>query len=193
MKTKKNNHVSMLLSAMFIGIGLVLPFLTGQIQQIGNMLLPMHLPVMLCGLICGWQYGLVVGAVLPIMRSFFFAMPVLYPSAVSMSFELSTYGFVIGLLFSRAKWKCVKSLVRCLLISMVAGRIVWGVVMTVLMGFTSEHFTFYAFLTGAFINALPGIILQLLLIPSVMLFLDKTHIHKFNSHKSNGYENISIR
>lgn len=185
MKAKRNSLISMLLSAMFMGIGLVLPFLTGQIQQIGNMLLPMHLPVMLCGLICGWQYGLVVGFALPLMRSLLFAMPVLFPSAVAMSFELATYGFVIDFLFSRARWKCVRALIRCLVISMLAGRIVWGIVMTVLMGFSTEHFSFYAFLLGAFINALPGIILQLLLIPSVMLLLDKTHIHKLSPQKSN--------
>lgn len=184
MKTKqKNSLLSMLLSALFIGVGLVLPFLTGQIQQIGNMLLPMHLPVMLCGLICGWQYGFIVGAILPLLRSLLFTMPVFYPSAVAMSFELATYGFVIGLLFSCAKWKCVRSLIRCLLISMIAGRVVWGVAMMFLTGFSADKFSFYTFLAGAFINALPGIVLQLLLIPSVMLLLDKTHLHKLRSHK----------
>ena len=63
------------LSAMFMAIGLVLPFLTGQIPQIGSMLLPMHLPVLLCGLICGWQYGGLVGFVLPLLRYLLFGMP----------------------------------------------------------------------------------------------------------------------
>ena len=60
------------LSALFLAIGYVLPFLTGQIQTIGNMLLPMHIPVLLCGIVCGWQYGLGVGLVLPITRSWLF-------------------------------------------------------------------------------------------------------------------------
>ena len=55
------------LSAMFLALGLVLPFLTGQVPQIGNMLLPMHLPVFLCGLLCGWQYGAAVGFALPLL------------------------------------------------------------------------------------------------------------------------------
>ena len=55
-------------SAMFLALGMVLPFLTGQIPQIGNMLLPMHIPVLLCGLICGWQYGALVGLILPLLR-----------------------------------------------------------------------------------------------------------------------------
>lgn len=188
MKSQNNKLLSMLLTAMFIGIGFVLPFLTGQIQQIGNMLLPMHLPVMLCGLICGWQYGLFAGFVLPVMRSLFFTMPVLYPSAIAMSFELATYGFVIGFLFSRAKWKCLKSLLRCLAFSMIAGRVVWGIAMAILVGFSADKFGFYAFLTSAFINAVPGIILQFLLIPSVMLLIDKTHIRKFSHRKNEKYE-----
>ena len=88
--------MKLILAAMFLAIGLLLPFLTGQIRQIGNMLLPMHIPVILCGLICGWQYGLGVGFVLPLLRCVIFGMPVLFPTAVSMSFELAAYGFTDG-------------------------------------------------------------------------------------------------
>ena len=168
-----------ILSALFLSLGLVLPFLTGQIKEIGNMLLPMHLPVLLCGLICGWHYGLTVGFVLPLLRSVTFGMPVMFPSAVSMAFELATYGFVVGLLFSRAKWQCVRSLYRCLLISMVAGRAVWGVVQCALLGLGQDGFTLSAFVGGAFLNAIPGIILQLILVPAVMLLLHKTHLVPF--------------
>ena len=183
MKNSNSKLINLLLSAMFIAIGIVLPFVTGQIQQIGNMLLPMHIPVLLCGLICGWQYGLIVGFVLPLMRSFLFTMPVLYPSAIAMSLELATYGLVIGILFEKAKFKCIRSLYRCLLISMVSGRIVWGLVMLLLMGVKGNLFTFEAFLGGAFLNAIPGIIVQLILIPALMLALDRTHFRVLSKHK----------
>ena len=101
-KVKNKNLLNLVLSAMFLALAIVLPFLTGQIKTIGNMLLPMHIPVMLCGLVCGWQYGLIIGAVAPIMRSAIFGMPVMFPSAIGMAFELATYGFVIGYLFSHA-------------------------------------------------------------------------------------------
>ena len=78
---------SLALSAMFLALGLVLPFLTGQIPEIGNLLLPMHLPVLLCGLVCGWKYGLAVGFTTPLLRSMLFGMPTFYPSAVSMAFS----------------------------------------------------------------------------------------------------------
>ena len=183
MSKTKNNLLNVVLSAMFLALVIVLPFLTGQIKEIGNMLLPMHLPVMLCGLICGPQYGLIVGAIAPIMRSSLFGMPVMYPHAINMAFELAAYGFVIGYLFKNAKWKCIKSLYRCLIISMTAGRIVKGVVQCILLGFGGNGFTFAAFISGAFLNAIPGIILQLVLIPAIMLILGKTHLIHFQTKK----------
>lgn len=172
--------LNIVFSAMFLALALVLPFLTGQIKEIGNMLLPMHIPVMLCGLICGWQYGLIVGAIAPIMRSFLFSMPVMYPTAISMAFELATYGFVIGLIFSKSKWNCIKSLYRALIISMLAGRVVWGIAQTILLGLGDSGFTISMFISSAFLKAIPGIILQLVLIPATMLLLKKTHFRHKN-------------
>lgn len=186
MKNKKLQNL--VLSAMFLGLGLVLPFFTGQIQQIGNMLLPMHLPVILCGFICGWKYGLVVGAVTPILRSAVFSMPVMYPSAIAMAFELAAYGFLVGFLFRNARWQCLKSLYRCLIISMLGGRVVWGIVMTVILGLGENGFTLTAFLTGAFLNAIPGIIVQLILVPAIMLALNKTHLVPFRNNKNHKKE-----
>lgn len=122
------------LSAMFLAIGMVLPFLTGQIPEVGNMMLPMHIPVLLCGLICGWQYGAVLGFVLPLIRYFVFGMPVLFPTGTAMAFELMTYGLVIGLVYSVSRWKCIISLYRALIAAMIAGRIVWAAAQMILLG-----------------------------------------------------------
>ncbi len=178
MKNKK--ILNLVLAAMFLALCIVLPFLTGQIKEIGNMLLPMHIPVMLCGLICGWQYGAVVGAIAPIMRSALFGMPVMFPNAFAMAFELATYGFVIGYMFSHAKWKCIKSLYRCMFIAMLSGRVVWGIVQMCILGLGEGGFTFTMFITSSFLNAIPGIILQIILIPVVMLALGKTHLVKLH-------------
>ncbi len=172
------------LSAMFLAIGFVLPFLTGQIQVIGNMLLPMHIPVLLCGLLCGWQYGGAIGFVLPILRSVILGMPPLYPIALAMAFELAAYGLLAGLFYRRSKWQCIRSLYRSLIFAMLGGRIVWGGAMTVLMGVQGGAFTLGAFWSGAVLNAIPGIILQLILIPAVMVALDKTKIVRFSKHHS---------
>lgn len=171
------------LSAMFLALGLVLPFFTGQIPQIGSMLLPMHLPVFLCGLICGWQYGAVVGFIVPLLRSVLFGMPPLFPTATSMAFELMTYGLVVGLLYSRSRWQCIRALYRCLLLAMLAGRAVWGVVQAVLLGLTGSALTLQVFMASAFLNAIPGIIIQLILIPAVMVALNRTGLVPFRQAK----------
>ena len=169
----------MALAAMFLAIGFVLPFLTGQVPQIGNMLLPMHLPVFLCGLICGWPYGLVVGFILPLFRSVLFGMPPMYPQAIGMAFELAAYGLVAGWLYGRSKWQCVVALYRSLIAAMLAGRVVWGIAQIVLLGIGGGAFTWQLFLSGAFFSAIPGIVLQLILIPAIMVALNRTGLVYF--------------
>lgn len=179
-----NKHIKNLtLSGMFLAIGLVLPLLTGQIQHIGNMLLPMHIPVLLCGLICGWQYGGTIGLIMPLLRNLIFGMPPM-PNAVSMAFELAAYGLVIGLLYGHSKWKCVFSLYRSMLIAMLVGRAVWGVVQAAILGLSGSGFTVQMFMAGAFLNAIPGIILQLILIPAIMVALDRAKLVPFTKKKS---------
>lgn len=165
---KNNVMKTMVLSAMFLSVGIVLPLLTMQIKEIGDTLLPMHIPVMLCGLICGPQYGLMVGLILPFVRGLLFSMPPLYPNAVWMSLELATYGFTIGLMYWHSKKHTMAYTYFCLLTSMVSGRIVWGIAKWILLGLKGKPFTMQAFITGGFIDAIPGIILQLILIPAIM-------------------------
>lgn len=177
-KTTKN----MTLSAMFLALGLVLPFLTGQIPQIGSMLLPMHIPVFLCGLICGWQYGAVVGFILPLLRSALFGAPVMFPAATAMAFELMTYGLVAGIMYGLSRWQCIVSLYRSLIVAMLAGRAVWGIVQVIQLGFSGSEFTWKMFISGALLNAIPGIIVQFVLIPAIMAALNRTGLVPYKKH-----------
>ena len=120
---KQTKIYPLVLSSLFLALALVLPFVTGQLQQLGSMLLPMHLPIMLCGFICGSQYGLAVGLIAPLLRSFLFSMPMLYPNAIAMSVELATYGFTCGFLFEKSPWKCLYRVYISLLCSMFLGRV----------------------------------------------------------------------
>ena len=156
------------LSAMFLAVGIVLPFLTGQIPQIGNLLLPMHFVVFLCTYICGWQYGTSIGFILPLLRSFMFGAPVMYPTAVAMSFELCVYGLVAGVIYQKAKRRNILVIYLSMITAMVCGRVVWGLIQLLLLGIKSQVFTFEMFVLAAFINALPGILLQLILIPAIL-------------------------
>ena len=173
------NLRKLIYSAMCLALCLVLPFLTGQIPEIGKALSPMHIPVFLCGFLCGWPWAPAVGMIAPILRSLLFGMPKIYPDAVCMMFELATYGLVAGLLYKalpRKTW----SIYVTLLIGMVAGRIVWGIAKWALLGLAGTPFTMQMFLAGAIFNAVPGIILHIVLIPVVVMALNKAGLIENN-------------
>ena len=171
MKTR-NDIRKLTLSAMFLALAYVTPFLTGQIPQIGSMLCPMHIPVLLCGFFCGAPWGLAVGFMAPLLRSFVLGMPPLFPTAFCMSFELAAYGFVAGWLHSKLPRNKVNVYIS-LLSAMVAGRLLWGFVMFGCMGCEPAKFGLSAFLAGAVFNAIPGIIVQIILIPLLVIKLEK--------------------
>lgn len=172
---KQNTTLKLILSAMFLALSFVMPFITGQIPQVGAMLLPMHIPVILCGFICGAPWGFLVGATAPLLRSFVLGMPPLFPTAISMAFELATYGLLAGILYRALQKKKINIYVS-LILSMITGRLVWGMVQFCLMGFDLEKFPLSAFWSGAVMNALPGIIIQLVLIPALIIILEKSRI-----------------
>ena len=166
----------LILAALFLSLGYVLPLLTGQIPTVGRALLPMHIPVLLCGFICGWPYGLLVGAVLPLTRALLFGMPPIYPTALVMTAELAAYGFFAGWLYARFRRPAFLAVFVSLLSAMVLGRLVWGAVSLLLYGLQGKAFTLAAFWAGGFANALPGIVLQLVLIPTLLLALQRAKL-----------------
>ncbi len=175
-KSKKASAVKRLVfAAVFLAIALVLPFLTGQIQQIGNALCPMHIPVLLCGFICGWPYGLVVGFIAPLLRFALFGMPPIFPTGIAMAFELATYGLIAGLLY-RALPKKVLYIYVSLIIAMIAGRLVWGGATWLLTGLAGMEFGVAAFWAGAVVNAIPGIICHIILIPLIVAALRRARL-----------------
>lgn len=168
----KTNVKTLVLAALFLALALVLPFLTGQIPEIGSMLCPMHIPALLCGFFCGWPWALAVGLIAPVLRSITFGMPPMFPVAICMSFELATYGAVCGLLYQKLPRK-KSSIYVSLLASMVAGRLVWGLARFLCTGLDVSAFGLSAFWSGAVATAIPGIIVQILLIPVLVIALEK--------------------
>lgn len=180
MKTRNYLHnylLKLVLASLFLALAYVMPFLTGQIPEIGSMLCPMHLPVLLCGFICGWPWGLAVGVIAPLFRSLTLGMPPLFPTALCMAFELAAYGAIAGLMHKLLPKK--KPYIYCsLLIAMIAGRLIWGAAMFICVGSGGGNFTFAAFLAGAVTNAILGIILQIILVPAIVMLLDNPKILK---------------
>lgn len=171
-KLKKESLIKTVLAAMFLALSVVLPLLTGQLQQLGNALCPMHIPVLLCGFICGPWYALAIGFIAPLLRFFIFSMPPVMPIGISMCFELAAYGAVSGLMYKYLPKKKINIYVS-LFAAMIAGRIVWGAVRAVLYGMGKSEFGLAAFIAGALTNAVPGIIIQIILIPILVLTSQK--------------------
>ena len=170
-----NKLLKMILAALFLALAYVMPFITGQIPEIGAMLCPMHLPVLLCGFLCGPVWGGIVGITAPLLRSFTLGMPPLFPTAVCMAFELAAYGVIAGMMHRMLPRK--KPYIYCsLLTAMIAGRLVWGAAMFLCMNATGGSFPFAAFLAGAVTNAIPGIAAQIILVPMLVMLLEDPKI-----------------
>lgn len=173
MNTKtKSPARDLVLAALFLALAFVLPMITGHVPQIGNMLCPMHFPVLLAGFVLGGPWGLALGSIAPLLRSLLFGMPPMFPIAISMAFEMAAYGAVSGWMYRKVP-HTLPMTYATLVTAMVAGRLVWGAVRFVLAGLTGSSFPFSAFLSGALLTAIPGIIAQLILIPLIVTALKK--------------------
>lgn len=174
MSALRKSILKLVYSALFLAIAMVLPFLTGQIPEIGAALSPLHIPALLCGFVCGWPWGLAVGFVAPLLRNVAFGMPMM-PGAAFMAFEMATYGAVAGLLYKLLPKK-IWAIYAALISAMVAGRVVWGLVRFIFAGLQHTSFPFSAFLAGAVIDAVPGIVLHIVLIPIIVMALKKAKL-----------------
>ena len=158
------------LAAVCLALCLALPFLTANIPEIGNALCPMHIPVFLCAFVCGPWWAMGVGAMAPLLRFLLVGMPPLFPTGLAMCFELAAYGLIAGLMYARLPKKNQYIYVS-LLCAMLGGRIVWGVARVLMSGVSGAAFTWAAFMAGAFTNAIPGMVVHVLLIPVIVLAL----------------------
>lgn len=168
-KTKK-----LVLAALFVALGIVLPVVFHSIPNSGSILLPMHLPVLLCGLILGWQYGLACGILTPLLSSLITGMPP-FAYLPAMLFELAAYGAVAGLLIKLIRTKGKMANIYIALIgAMLAGRVLFGVLNAVIFRFGVYSLSLW--LTAAFVTALPGIVIQLVLIPILVVAIEKAKL-----------------
>lgn len=165
---------NIIFTALCIAIGLLLPQLVKfvPVAYPGAVLLPMHIPVLVCGFLCGWRFGAVSGIVTPMLASLLTGMPPLFPNAVSMMFELATYGLLTGLLYKLTNRKIFLTLIG----AMLGGRIVLGLVNALLFSIADNVYGLAIFISGAFITALPGIIIQLILVPIIIRSLERAKL-----------------
>ena len=168
---KKLALKKLIISAMMLALCLLLPFLTGQIREFGAMLCPMHLPVLLCGFLCGPIWGLAVGITAAPLRCLLFGMPKV-PICLYMAVELAVYGLLAGL-FYKIFPKKAPYLYLSLILSMTIGRLVNGALAWLVAGISGGSYSFSAFLSANVIGSWPGIVLQIILVPLILLALEK--------------------
>ncbi|WP_207666033.1 ECF transporter S component [Thermohalobacter berrensis] len=172
-KTKK-----IVYSSFFIALGIIIPMLFHTIKNFGRAFLPMHIPVLLGGFILGPYFGLLVGLITPFLSSILTGMPPIFPVGIIMFFELSTYGFVSGLFYNKLKQNEIITLTS----AMIIGRIIAALVVAVLVyGFGAKMPNPFTYIKMAVIVGLPGIAIQVILIPILVLSLKRTRIlHETN-------------
>ncbi|NLX82863.1 MAG: ECF transporter S component [Clostridiales bacterium] len=178
---RDNKVLRLTLSALFLALGILLPFLTGNNRQLGNIMSLMHVPVLLCGFVCGWQYGLAIGCITPLLRSLIVGMPPMLPVALAMAFELAAYGALAGLLY-KALPKTITGLYLALILSMLGGRLVWGLASYIIFSAMGNPFTLTMFWTAAFVTPIPGIIFHIVIIPPILLALKEYRMFPLTQH-----------
>lgn len=185
MMRKKSSTYTLCVSAVLIAVGLVLPFITGQIPAIAKIISPMHIPAYICGLTCGVVPGLIVGTVTPLLRCLLFGMPAL-PAAIPMVFELSVYAGVCGFAYPRLRrgdGAHFAAIIAAMAAAMVLGRIVGGAAKAVVMGVTGNEYSFKLFFAAYFVNSAPGALIHLVLVPAVVTALERAHMSPLDKNK----------
>ena len=173
--TKTKKYIwEMVIAALCVVLGIVLPITMHSIPNAGSVLLPMHIPVLLCGLLCGPAYGLACGILTPLLSSLITSMP--GPAYLpSMICELAVYGFIAGLLIILVRTGSqIANVYISLVGAMLLGRVVYGVVNALI--FRAGAYSMEMWLTASFVTALPGIIIQLVVLPLLVLALRKAKL-----------------
>ena len=158
-----------IITAVCIALCVVLPQAFHAIPEAGTIYCPMHIPVLLCGLITGWPYGLLCGLAGPLLSSLITGMP---PAAIlpAMMVECTAYGALTGLMMQLVHTKKVYAdLYISLVAAMLGGRIIAGLAKAFI--FSAGQYTMAAWVAGSFVKSLPGIVIHLALVPSIVYAL----------------------
>lgn len=178
---KRDQLQKMLITAVLLAVGMVLPFLIGQVRVLGQAISPLHIPALICGLTCGWPWGIALGVVLPILRGAVFGMPPLMPTGLAMACEMAVYGAVTGLLYPMlrkafGKGRHLFAMLAAMLIAMVLGRLAGGAAQAVLLGMNGKGYTFEAFIASYFVGTAIGAVIHLIVVPLIVTALEKAKL-----------------
>ena len=169
----KNSSVrEIVIAGLFIAMGLVLPMVFHSFD-LGSSFLPMHIPVLISGFVLSAPFATIVGALTPFLSAIITGMPPLYPVMPYMVFELAAYAAVVSVISRKLKWIVYLTLV----LSMAVGRIVAGAAVWLMVAvFGAKLPNPFVFISTAVVTGIPGIIIQLIAIPPLVMLLKKTNV-----------------
>ncbi|EOD00287.1 ECF transporter S component [Caldisalinibacter kiritimatiensis] len=165
-KSKKTREL--ITGGLLLALGILLPMIFHSFGILGKVFLPMHIPVLVGGFFLSPYLALIVGIITPLLSGLLTGMPPMYPMAVIMAFELGTYGIIASL----AVRKFRLSIVLSLILSMISGRVVAGIVVFILANLFGVQMAPFVFVKGSVVTGLPGIAIQLVLIPALIYSLN---------------------
>ena len=161
---KKFATKELVLGGLLLASGIIIPMIFHMFGMTGPIALPMHIPVLIGGFLLSPQLALALGIITPLISGLLTGMPVMFPMAVIMAFELGTYGLTASL--SARKFNL--SIIPSLITSMIAGRIAAGLTVAVLVQLFGVKMNPLLYVKGAIISGIPGIIIQLVFIPALI-------------------------
>ncbi len=168
---------NLVLAGLFTALGILMPTLFHMMGlNAGQVFLPMHFPVLLCGLVCGWRYGGTCGFIVPLLCSLLTGAPPLFPIALGMAFELCAYGLIAGIM--REKFNVYVSLIT----AMIGGRLVYSLFAAIFTGAFASSDAVKALAVSLFVTSLPGVMLQILILPSLTYALYKAKLADLPAH-----------
>lgn len=163
----------LILAGVLLALGIVIPMIFHTVGIMGTVFLPMHIPVLIGGLLISPVLALLLGIITPLLNSVLTGMPPMFPMAAIMMFELGVYGLAASLATRNLKLSTMPSLI----ISMIVGRLAAGVTVFVLSSYFGVQMDAIMFVKGGIITGLPGMAIQLILIPSLVYALNKVNIN----------------
>lgn len=144
---------NLVLSGMFIAIGIVLPIAFHMFGGLGPKLLPMQFPILLGAYFLCPQYAVAVGVLTPILSGIITGMPPIFPAMPCLAIEFGAYALFLSILKLENKY-------LRLLATLILGKIV-------LLAFALTNPVFWAFAISQLTNGLLGMTWQIVLIPIV--------------------------
>jgi len=166
---KKFTTKEIVLSGLLLATGIILPMLFHMFGMTGPIALPMHIPVLIGGFLLSPQLALLLGIITPVISGLLTGMPIMFPMGIIMAVELGIYGLTASLMTAKLKLPSIPALI----ISMIAGRVAAGLTVAVLVQLFGIKMNPVMYVKGAIVTGMPGIIIQLVFIPSLIYAINK--------------------